>query len=219
MTEHTLPNRSSAQSLPHWPLALLSALLLAGCGIYGDDRTYVSSAELPPMEIPEGLSDPEVRSVFEIPGYAVPQLAGEGTEAMPPRIPTSAEAEVANSRIQFGATGLYLEIDDEASSVWRRLGFALDRDELSIEEVQQNERRYRVLFDHPPITYDDRNWFSRTVFFWRDPDIIDFSGTYLFEVQPESSQRTRVAILDENGDVVPMERADFVLSRLQRRLG
>jgi len=197
----------------------LCLLLMAGCGLLGENRQYVGSEELPPIEVPDDLSTPETRTVFDIPGFSVPQLVGEGTEIMPPRVPTSEEAENANSRIQFGATGLYLEVDDEAASVWRRLGFALNRDQLSIQDTLQDERRYRITFSHPPITFDDRNWFSRTVFFWRDPEIINYSGTYLIEVQPEASQRTRVVLLDESGNVVPMERADFVLSRLQRRLG
>lgn len=193
---------------------------LTGCGwLRSDQPVYVSSEELPPIEVPEGLSEPEVRTVFEIPGFAVPELAAQGDEAMPPRVPTSAEAEEANSRIRFGSTGLYLEVDDEAASVWRRLGFALNRDELSIEQVMQDQRRYRFQLTHEPIVFDDRGWFSRTVFFWRSPEVVDYSGTYMVEVQPESSERTRVAVLDENGNIVRMERAEFILTRLQQRLG
>lgn len=199
---------------------LFATIQLTGCGwLRSDQPVYVSSEELPPIEVPEDLSDLEVRSVFEIPGFAVPQLAAQGDEAMPPRVPTSAEAEVANSRIRFGATGLYLEVDDEAASVWRRLGFALNRGELSVQQVMQDQRRYRFELAHEPIVLEDRGWFSRTVFFWRSPEVIDYSGTYLLEVQPESSERTRVAVLDENGEIVRMERAEFILTRLRQRLG
>ena len=200
--------------------ALLFLSQLTGCGwLRPDQPVYVSSEELPPMQVPEDLSQPEVRSVFEIPGFAVPQLAAQGDEAMPPRVPTSAEAEEANSRIRFGATGLYLEVDDEAASVWRRLGFALNRGDLSIDQVLQDERRYRFMLEHEPIVVDERSFLDRTLLFWRGPEIINYSGTYLVEVQPESSESTRVAILDENGRVLLMQHAEFVLTRLQERLG
>ena len=210
----------SARTCAMLMVAVLIAAQLTGCGwLRPDQPVYVDSEELPPIEVPEDLSAPEVRTVFEIPGFAVPQLAAQGDEAMPPRVPTSAEAEVANSRIRFGATGLYLEVDDEAASVWRRLGFALNRGDLSVQQVLQDQRRYRFELNHEPVVLDDRGWFSRTVFFWRSPEVIDYSGTYMVEVQPESSERTRVAVLDENGDIVRMERAEFVLTRLQQRLG
>ncbi|MEM7053267.1 MAG: hypothetical protein AAF446_01840 [Pseudomonadota bacterium] len=204
-------------------LSLITLVLvtqLSGCGwLRPDQPVYVSSEELPPIEVPEDLSEPELRTVFEIPGFAVPQLAAQGDEAMPPRVPTSAEAEVANSRIRFGATGLYLEVDDEAASVWRRLGFALNRGDLSVQQVLQDQRRYRFELRHEPIVVDERGWMGRIFLFWRDPEVINYSGTYLAEVQPESSGRTRVAILDQEGQILIMNRAEFVLAQLRDRLG
>ena len=200
--------------------ALLFTTQLTGCGwLRPDQPVYVSSEELPPIEVPEDLSEPEVRTVFEIPGFSVPQLAAQGNQAMPPRVPTSAEAEESNSRIRFGATGLYLEVDDEAASVWRRLSFALNRGDLSVQEVLQDQRRYRFELQHEPVVVDERSFLDRTLLFWRGPDIINYSGTYLIEVQPESSERTRLAILDQDGQILMMEQAEFVLNRLRQRLG
>ncbi len=169
--------------------------------------------------MPDDLSEPEVRPIFEIPGYSLPELAAQGDESVPPQVLTSAEAERARSRILFGSSGLYLQVDDEPASVWRRLGFALNRGEMAVQDVQPDERRYRVAFEHDPIVVAKRGFFQKVVLFWSAPEFIDFSGTYQFEVQPESSRTTRIAIFDEAGDIVPMERAEFVLSRLQQRLG
>lgn len=193
--------------------------LLAGCFLAPERPAYVSSEELPPIEVPDGLSEPEFRPVFEIPGYSLPELAAQGDESLPPQVLTSAEAEQARSRVKFGRTGLYLEVDDEAASVWRRLGFALDRGDMSVDEVLPDQRRYRVAFRHDPIAVAKRGFFRRVVMFWSAPDFIDFSGTYLFEVQRDSGSTSRVEIYTADGNVVPMERAEFVLSRLQQRLG
>lgn len=201
------------------PVLLLTGIT-AGCGFNSNkEPIYAASEEVPPLQVPEGLSRPETRSTFEIPGYSLPELAARGDETRPPRVLTSAEAENARSRIRFGPTGLYLEVDDQAASVWRRLGFALNRGDMSIDRVLNDERRYRVRFTHDPIRVSDRGWFKKVFLFWKAPEYIDHSGIYLFEIQRETTDTTRVAILDENGSVLAMERAEFVLARLQERLG
>lgn len=194
-------------------------VLAAGCFLRPERPAYVTSEEVEPIEVPADLSEPEIRPIFEIPGYSLPELAAQGDESIPPQVLTSAEAEQARSRVKFGSTGLYLEVDDEAASVWRRLGFALDRGELAIENVLPDQRRYRVEFQHDPILVSEPGFFKRMFMFWSAPEFIDFSGTYQFEVQIESGRTTRVAIFDSEGGIVPMERAEFVLSRLQQRLG
>jgi len=199
---------------------LLLAGIAAGCSFNGNrEPIYAASEEIPPIRVPEGLSTPETRATFEIPGYSLPELAARGDETRPPRVLTSAEAEQARSRIRFGPTGLYLEVDDEAASVWRRLGFALNRGDMEVDRVLDDQRRYRVQFDHDPILVSEPGWFTKVFLFWKSPEYMNYSGTYLFEVQRETSDTTRVAILDENGNVLAMERAEFVLARLQERLG
>ena len=204
------------------PILLLILPLLAGCGMFGGgDKVpvYVSSEEVAPLRVPPDLSAPDVESSFEIPGYSLPELAAQGDESMPPRVLSSAEAENARSRVRFGPLGLYLEVDDSAASVWRRLGFALNRGEMAVDEVRSDERRYAVVFRHEPILVSERGWFSKVFLFWRSPEFIDYNGRYLFEVQRDSANVTRVVILNENGAVLPMQQAEFVLSRLQERLG
>lgn len=205
-------------------LKIISMLLVAGtvsgCIFNGNkEPVYAASKEVPPLRVPEGLSEPDTRATFEIPGYSLPELAARGGQTRPPRVLTSAEAENARSRIRFGPTGLYLEVDDSAASVWRRLSFALNTGGMSIDEVLDDQRRYRVQFSHDPILVSERGWFKKVFLFWKSPDYIDFSGNYVFEVQRETTDTTRVAILDESGNVLAMEQAEFVLSRLQERLG
>ncbi|MDT8409763.1 MAG: hypothetical protein RQ741_09220 [Wenzhouxiangellaceae bacterium] len=202
------------------PACLSLLVLLAGCGFMRPDRpVYVASEEVQPVAVPEDLTQPEVRPVFEIPGYSLPELAAQGDESLPPAVPTSAEAEQARSRIRFGPTGLYLEVDDEAASVWRRLGFALDRGEMSLEQVLPEQRRFVVRFDHQPIPISERGLITKMVLFWKAQPMIDYSGTYVLEIQRATGVSTRVAILDADGQVLPMQDAEFVLNRLQDRLG
>lgn len=200
----------------------LAALLLltSACGLLPDrGPAYVGSDEVPPIETPPGLNEPQTASNFEIPGYSLPELAAQGDESRPPRVLTSAEAEQARSRIRFGPQGLYLEVDETAADTWRELGDALDEGDMSIDQVLDSQRRFRVLFDHEPIQITQRNLIEKLFMFWKSPEYLDYSGTYLFEVQRETTDRTRVAILDADGNILAMQRAEFVLDRLRERLG
>ena len=199
---------------------LLVIGIAAGCGFNSNkEPLYATSEEVPPLRVPEGLSAPKTQATFDIPGYSLPELAADGDVTKPPQVPTSGEAEKSRSRVRFGATGLYLEVDDRAASVWRRLGFALNRGDMAIEKVLDGERRFKVSFSHDPIDTSDRGLISSVFLFWKAPDYLDYSGTYLFEVQRETSDTTRVAILDQEGNVLQMGRAEFVLNRLRERLG
>lgn len=200
----------------------LAALLLfaSACGLLPDrGPTYAGSQEVPPIDTPPGLNDPETESNFEIPGYSLPELAAQGDESRPPRVLTSAEAEQARSRIRFGPQGLYLEVDETAADTWRELGDALDEGDMSIEQVLDGQRRFRVVFAHEPIQITQRNLIGKVFMFWKAPEYLDYSGTYLFEVQRETTDRTRVAILDAEGNILKLQRAEFVLDRLRERLG
>jgi len=207
-------------TLRNCAIAALILALGAGCGLLPDRApAYAASEEVPAIDVPPGLNEPQTESNFEIPGYSLPELAAQGDESRPPRVLSSAEAEQARSRIRFGPQGLYLEVDDTAASTWRRLGFALNRGEMAVERVLDDQRRFRVRFRHDPIQVSERNLFGKVLLFWKAPEYLDYSGTYLFEVQRETTDTTRVAVLDADGDVLPMQRAEFVLDRLRERLG
>lgn len=209
-----IPKRAGAAAVA------MTAALASGCGLLPDrGPVYAESQEVSMIEVPPGMSRPDTDTEFEIPGYSLPELAAQGDESRPPRVLSSAEAEQARSRIRFGPQGLYLEVDDTAASTWRRLGFALNRGDMTVDQVLDDQRRFRVRFRHDPIRVSDRGWISSVFLFWKSPEYLDYSGTYVFEVQRETSDTTRVAVLGEDGNVLPMQRAEFVLDRLRERLG
>jgi uncharacterized lipoprotein len=197
-------------------LLLLTAIVMAGCFNRDRQPIYVDSEEVPAIEVPDGLSEPGFRPTYRIPGYSLPQLAAAGDEARPPRILSSTEAEASRSHIRFGPTGLFLEVDDEPDSVWRRLSFSLNRSGMSVRQVDESSRRYRFEFQHAPEEIEPTG-FARLAF-WRDREVADYSGIYLAEVQADGN-RTRVALLGQSGEVLDMERAEYVLAVLRERLG
>ena len=197
-------------------LIFLIAGLAAGCFNRDRQPIYVQSEEVPPIEAPEGLSLPEVRQTYDIPGAFLPQLAAMGDEARPPVVLSSAEAEASRSHIRFGPTGLYLEVEDEPDSVWRRLSFTLNRSGMNVREINEERRRYRFRFSHDPIEIR-RSGLARFAF-WRSDEIVDYSGTYQAELR-DDGDRTRIVLLGEGGEIIEMDRAEYVLSVLRERLG
>jgi uncharacterized lipoprotein len=199
-------------------ILLLFALLAMLVGCAGRDRqpVYAGSEEIDPIEAPPGLDQPQPRTTYEVPGYYLPELAAQGS-VRPPRVQPSIEAERSRSHIRFGPHGLFLEVQDEADSVWRRLGFTLNRSGMQVREIDESVRRYRFHFSHDPIEVR-RTGLSRLAV-WRGSEIIDYSGDYRIEVREREEEVTDVILLDARGDILEMDRAEFVLARLRDRLG
>lgn len=197
-------------------IVMLASLMLVGCAGRESQPVYIESQEISPIRAPQGLDTPAVRSTFQLGGYFLPEMAGL-SEARPPRVLPSAEAEASNSHIRFGPRGLYLEVQDEADSVWRRLGFSLNRGGMQVREVKQEQRQYAFRFNHDPMVID-RSGLSRLAF-WRSNERVDYSGDFLARIEPSSAQTTQVLLLDAEGNLVDMERAEYVLSLLRERLG
>lgn len=198
--------------------SLAAALLLGGCFNRERDPIYVASEEIKPIEAPPGLDQPRIRDTYDVPGYSLPELAAQGEQEQPPQVQPSSVAEQSRSQIRFGPTGLYLAVEDEPNSVWRRLSFTLNRAGMQVQQVNEGQRRYRFRFSHDPIR-PDYGVFDRLTF-WSRPEAIDYSGEYVARVA-EASERgiTRVELLDADGSVIEMDRAEFVLARLRERLG
>lgn len=198
--------------------SLAIALLLGGCFNSERDPVYVSSQEIDPIEAPPGLDQPSTRDIYDVPGYSLPELAAQGDQEAPPEVQPSAVAEKSRSQIRFGPTGLYLAVEDTPDSVWRRLGFTLNRGGMAVRQVDEDQRRYVFSFSHDPIE-PEVGVFERLTF-WSSADAIDYSGEYVARVADESSDGvTRVELLDTDGSVVELDRAEFVLARLRERLG
>lgn len=199
-------------------LSLAMVLLLGGCFNRERDPVYVSSEEIDPIEAPPGLDRPQTRNIYDVPGYSLPELAAQGEQERPPEVQPSAVAERSRSQIRFGPTGLYLAVEDQPDSVWRRLGFTLNRGGMQVEQVDENQNRYVFRFSHEPIE-PDVGFFDRLTF-WSSPEATDYSGSYVARVaESADSGVTRVELLDEDGSVVDLDRAEFVLARLRERLG
>ena len=199
-------------------LTVAVPLLLGGCFNSKRDPVYVASEEIDPIEAPPGLDQPHTRDIFNVPGYSLPELAAQGEQERPPEVQPSAVAEQSRSRIRFGPTGLYLAVQDQPDSVWRRLGFTLNRAGMQVEQVDEERHRYVFRFSHEPMQ-PKKSLLDRLTF-WSSPEVIDYSGSYVARVAEQAEDGvTRVELLESDGSVVELDRAEFILARLRERLG
>jgi len=196
---------------------LALALALAACG--GNKQLYMESREAPSLQVPADLDMPNQESGLFIPGRSAPQLAGRA-EARPPLVLSSEEAEQASTNIRYGDGALYLLVEDDLNSVWRRLGFTLNRAGMAIDETFPDLFRYTFNYNQPPATISGRSFWD-TVFFWRNSDPINYSGTYHVELHRDSGneQQTRVYLYGGDEHPANAEAADHLLGVIQKRLG
>jgi len=197
---------------------MLAAALLSGCFGKSREPIYKASDEIDEIEVPADLSQPQVGVVYNVPGYSLPELAATGNEMLPPTVQPSEVAEHSRSQIRFGRSGLYLAIQDEPDSVWRRLGFALNRGDMRLESSNEDGFEYVFHLDHEPVE-SEKSGFSR-LFFWRKAELINYSGRYRIVVGKESEGGvTAVELLGESGGVLDFDRAEYILAGLRDRLG
>lgn len=197
-------------------LTLLAIAMLTACAGRGMP-IYVGSEEISPLRVPDHLDTPETRSTYEVPGFFMPELATRSDQGRPPTVQSSAEAEASRSQILFGARGLFLEVQDSHDSVWRRLGFSLNRAGMRINQQDERAQRYQFVLDHEGILIQPRG--LERMAFWRSTEIIDYSGEFVAEIVPIGEMRTRVNLINTDGSLVDMDQAEYVLGLLRERLG
>ena len=195
---------------------MLIVSLLVACG-GRNQLIYVDSEEIEPLRVPEHLDTPETRLTYDVPGFFLPELATRSDQGRPPRVQSSAEAEASRSQILFGSQGLFLEVQDGHDSVWRRLGFSLNRAGMRIREYDETAQQYQFHLDHAGILLQRRG--LERVAFWRSEEVIDYSGEFVAEIVPIGEARTRVNLRNADGSLVDMDQAEYVLGLLRERLG
>jgi uncharacterized lipoprotein len=196
-------------------------LLDAVVGCASNDKTplYVQSEEISDLRVPAGLDQPPARSDYEVPGYFLPELAASRDVGRPPQVQTSAEAEASMAQIRFGAKGLHLEVEADQASVSEELTYILDHEEvgLILRAVDISDHRFEFAYRHQSFVVP-RSGFARLAI-WRDVEIVDYSGQFILEVVAIGQSRSRIVLLDGQGDVVSMEQAEHILAMLREALG
>jgi len=190
--------------------------VLTSCGMFrhkDKQPMYYSAAEMPPLKIPPGLDRPISGSALIITTPEAP-LPQKEMKAVPPRIASQSAGGKRSTTIHWSPDGAYLLVQDTQESVYRRLGFVIERSELSMSDVKMDDG-YRFDFFHDPKD-PDRGFFSKLAF-WRH-DGPNYSGSYLAITQADGDN-TRIFIKNDDGTDADPDAAEYLLNIIGQRLG
>jgi len=194
-------------------LPACALLLLAACASDSKKPPYFEAEETPSLEIPEGLSEPDLSSALVIQGPYLPPPVTV-METMPPRISNTTSGLKANSRLNWSAEGLYLLVKDTPESTHRRLQFVLENG--GMQRIRVDEMGvYR--FDYYQVRMEKDGFFKKMAF-WSEDESEDYSGAYQVFTQADG-ENTRVYIKYADGTDCEPDAAEHLLDVLSARLG
>lgn len=204
------------KKLRFYATTLLAVSLFAALGACARGQKtpeYYGATETSPLEIPEGLAQPDHSQALIIysPYMPPPSLV---METRPPRISSTTSGIDANSSLNWSAKGLYLLVEDTPDSAHRRVGYVLRN--AGMERVRVDEKDvYR--FDYYQ-TFQDTGGFWKSLAFWSRDHREDYSGAYQVFVQPDGDN-ARVYIKYADGTDCEPDAAEHLLDVIRARLG
>ena len=197
-------------------LAVLSVGFLASCSWFNkgkDVPVYYGSVDIAPLEIPEGLDQPQFVNPLIVEPRDPNMPAPDQIELQPPRVASTAGQSDVNAWLSWSAEGVYLQVRDSSDSVIRRLGFAIERSGMNLMDKSATGA-YRFEYYH--VRTQERGFFSKMAF-WRD-DEPNYSGVYQTAIRADGAD-TRIYLLQSDGAPAGNSSAEHILAVFMERLG
>lgn len=201
-------------SILHLALAVITATLLPGCGLFGGSKSiYEDSVAGRPLEVPPGLDDPGRANAMSIPGDG-----GSAASVMT----DSAEPVALDSAATMDGPApdgpARVAIDDSVTGAFSRVGLALER--AAIGEI--------IARDEVALTYTvrgrsvksepvERGFFGRL---FRRPATRAVEGEVVRVVRVRPDRETsEVVIEDQDGNPADDDLARRLAAAIRQRLG
>lgn len=186
---------------------VVMSLLLGGCSLFGRQSEYERISQERPLEIPPDLDAPSRRGALEVPG-ATP--TGSATASA-----SSAATPGATAPAGTPTSGRLFLVDDSADSTFERVGVALERLGVDVEDADDSARVFVVDYVDAEAKENRPGVFSRWILRKKGPE--DLSGLYRLKVSP-SGRGSAVTIEADDGGEAPMRVARDLLGALEQRL-
>jgi len=113
------------------------------------------------------------------------------------------------------SAGNYLELEEDFSRSWRRLGLALDQVGFTVEDRDRSQGVYYVRYIDPLKDQPKKGWLSKLAF-WSDDEVQD-GGRYQIQLKAQGAT-TRVSVLGAEGQPDNSTTAVRILTSLQEQL-
>ena len=187
---------------------LLLMMILSSCSLFGSKSEYDKVPAGQALEVPPDLDEPSAAGAVRIPNATYSRLANG---------PVGSDTVDADqgTRLKSSGASQTLIVDDSLESVWRRLGFALQRIGLKIEDQERDRGVYSVAYVDVEARAQRPGRFSRWIMRKKGPT--DHSGTYHLHLDTVAEQ-TRVRLLNANGRRAAAPVTEEILGKLLERL-
>lgn len=171
-------------------IALLCALLLTGCSLFGGG----APSEVERLRQPPDLS------------------AANANEAAQP---ATGQARAPQGELALAAEPPHLLLPVSFYEAWRRVGLAVDRLGFTLEDRNRAAGQYFVRYDPRADKAKREKGFLESLAFWRsDPDQL---ALYIIQLT-QDGQQTAVTVTDEEGAAAPAAVAERILTLLHEQL-
>jgi outer membrane protein assembly factor BamC len=124
-----------------------------------------------------------------------------------------------HARLEKGADGPKLYVDDPFDRAWRRVGLALDRSGFTVVDRDRSSGLYYVRYADPDADMSkkdrDKSWLAKLMF-WK-PDEKDKPEQYRIKVA-EAAPQSIVSVQDTAGNPEKSQAGDKILALLQEQL-
>lgn len=195
-------------------LALALAMMAGtGCSLFKEKHVYQEARELPPLQVPEGLDQPNPNSAL-----AVPPVRGEGrlmTEVSPPgmafQVRQSESGRVLIESQNKLPVLIYFGDPETVEAVIEGLdlpeGWRID---------SQSGCSAQLYFADPKAQAVEKMGFFKRVF-TREGRVADRSGQYRLQCQP-SPGKVQLTMTDAEGSAPPALLVDVILGGIYQAL-
>lgn len=190
-------------------------LLMSACGSIPGQSSYEPVDPVEALEVPPDLDNPETDRALRVPDSTYSRVAGGPVSNTSATAPGADQAPPKDTSLVWEGGVRSLRLADSEEGAWRRVGFALERIGLEIEERERDAATYTVEYVDASARESRPNVFSR--WFLRRKGPTDHSGTYLIRLRSEGPS-TYVNILDEDGEPADEVITEELLTALHDRL-
>lgn len=210
----------SMNDLARLTLALGLSATLGACSLFSSSQSsYEPVDETEALEIPPDLDAPDTSAAVRVPNSTYSRVAGGPVRDEAPGLgatPTASQPAAAGNQLVWDSGVRSLQLADSEESAWRRVGFALERIGLSVEDSERETGTYVVEYVDQSARDARPNVFSRWILRRKGPT--DHSGTYQVRIQ-SAGDGVLVQLMDEDGAPADATLTEEILGALLDRLG
>lgn len=191
----------------------VGAVLISGCGLMPNQSEYDRVDPGTALEIPPELDEPDQARAVRVPNATYSAVRGGAINV--PEAANPLAGLTGAKMVELDGEDV-LAVGDGAASVYRRVGVALERLGLEVDDADDSQARYTVKYVDKSAREQRPGVFSRWILRRKGPT--DYSGRYQLRVAAHNDDVTVVRLVTDEGRPVAERVREAILVPLRDRL-